>query len=84
MTFRNILGLHFFEKELFNPVCICTWQMLLLFSLIFSTALESVLVYTIMLVILAHVNSDTSVFAKRQNLTIKMCILSNIQIMLSY
>lgn len=64
MTFRNILGLHFFEKELFNPVCVPAWQMPLFFFLIFSIAEETVFFYTIMLEILVHVYSDTFVFAE--------------------
>lgn len=64
MTFRNILGLHFFEKEPFNPLCVPTWQMLLLFFLIFSIAIETVDLYTMMLGILVHVNSDICVLLR--------------------
>lgn len=48
MTFRNILGLHFFEKELFNPVCVPTWLMLLLFFFVFTIAEETAFLHAIM------------------------------------
>lgn len=65
MTFRNILGLHFFEKELLNPVCVPTRLTLLLFLLIFTIVEETAFLYAIMLGILVRVNSDTCVFAER-------------------
>ena len=77
MTFRNILVLYFFEKELFNSAYVITLRMSLLLLFVFTTLQASLLFFYVrtMLEVLLPIIFDTWVFVERDNLTIKQYIL---------